>query len=161
MKYLYLMRHGQSEPQSGAQPDRSRPLTAEGITRVRETAVSFRTRTGGVDDIMASPAVRARQTAEFFLQELSLPVSRIRFIPELYGDATVHDVLKIIRRVPDTVTSLLIVGHNPLMAELTSALCPSFAGVMPPGALAAISLPDAWKEIRPGSGSLDSFTISE
>ncbi len=161
MKYLYLLRHEQSEPQSGARPDRLRQLTAAGITRVRETAVSFRDRGGGVDHIISSPAVRARQTAECFSQVLSLPVSRIRFIPELYGEATVRGVLKIIRRVPDAVTRLLIVGHNPVMAELASALCPAFAGVMPPGALAAISLPAAWKEIRPASGALDSFTTTE
>ena len=62
---LYIIRHGLAEERGEAWPDDTkRPLTEEGMTRLRKCARGL-LRLGVTFDVMlTSPLVRARQTAE-------------------------------------------------------------------------------------------------
>src|SRR5436309_4247704 len=62
---LYLVRHGVAEQRGEAWPDDSkRPLTEQGISRLRKSARGLARIGVGFDVILTSPLVRARQTAE-------------------------------------------------------------------------------------------------
>src|SRR5512132_2307889 len=62
---LYLVRHGVAEERGDAWPDDSkRPLTDDGMARMRKAARGLARLGVGLDLVLTSPLVRARQTAE-------------------------------------------------------------------------------------------------
>jgi phosphohistidine phosphatase len=62
---LYLIRHGVAEERGEAWPDDAkRPLTNDGISRLRKSARGLHRVGVGFDVLLTSPLVRARQTAE-------------------------------------------------------------------------------------------------
>src|SRR5258707_5535441 len=68
---IFLIRHGMAEDRGDAWPDDAkRPLTEDGISRLRKAARGL-TRAGvSIDLMLTSPLVRARQTAEIIAAEL-------------------------------------------------------------------------------------------
>src|SRR5262245_18442647 len=62
---LYLIRHGIAEERGDAWPDDGkRPLSAEGMTRMRKSMRGLAGLELTIDVILTSPLVRTRQTAE-------------------------------------------------------------------------------------------------
>src|SRR5215217_790092 len=62
---LYLIRHGVAAERGEAYPDDTlRPLTAEGISRMRKQAKALNALGLELDVIVSSPLVRTRQTAD-------------------------------------------------------------------------------------------------
>src|SRR3954449_8982750 len=71
MLELYLIRHGIAAERGKDWPDDSkRPLTPAGISRLRKAARGLTALEIGFDQIVTSPLVRTRQTAEVFSEEL-------------------------------------------------------------------------------------------
>ena len=67
MLELYLIRHGVAEERGDDWPDDSkRPLTPEGISRLRKAARGLSADRRSFDQIVSSPLVRTRQTADVF-----------------------------------------------------------------------------------------------
>jgi phosphohistidine phosphatase len=71
--------------------------------------------------VLCSTAVRARETWTIVSQELSkdLPVE---WLGELYH-CPVEGFVNVLRQLPATIESVLIVGHNPGMEDLSARLC--------------------------------------
>ena len=65
---LWLLRHGEAEPQAAS--DAARELTAHGRKEVQQAAAQLAGRP--LTAIVASPYVRAQQTAELVRSELGL-----------------------------------------------------------------------------------------
>src|SRR5215510_2925924 len=62
---LYLIRHGVAEERGAAWPDDARrPLSEEGMTRMRKSMRGLAGLELTIDVILTSPLVRTRQTAE-------------------------------------------------------------------------------------------------
>ncbi len=62
---LYLIRHGVAEERGEAWPDDfKRPLTADGMSRLRKSVRGLARLGVSFDVIVTSPLVRTRQTAE-------------------------------------------------------------------------------------------------
>ena len=62
---LYLIRHGVAEERGDAWPDDAkRPLTEDGMSRLRKAARGLARLGVAFDVVLTSPLVRARQTAE-------------------------------------------------------------------------------------------------
>jgi len=69
---LYLIRHGLAGERGPEWPDDSkRPLTDEGLSRLRKEARGLRELGVGFDVIVTSPLVRTRQTADVFAEVLT------------------------------------------------------------------------------------------
>jgi phosphohistidine phosphatase len=85
---------------------------------------------------------------------------------ELYS-ATVAALVERLRRLPDDVGSVMLIGHNPAVQMLVLRLArrdPDAAGVrgaverkFPTGALATLTFECAWRELGPGSARLAAF----
>ena len=74
---LYLIRHGLAEERGEAWPDDTkRPLTDEGMSRMRKAARGLARLGVSFDAILTSPLTRARQTAGNLLGELDRPADR-------------------------------------------------------------------------------------
>ena len=119
---VYIVRHGIAA--SKADPDNSsdsaRPLTGEGIQKTREVAEGLKRLKVFPDLVLTSPWLRARQTAEIVADVLDSS-GRIQEMEELSGDRSVDDALQGLARYRSH-DSVMLVGHQPLLGELTSYL---------------------------------------
>jgi phosphohistidine phosphatase len=118
---LYLIRHGIAEERGEAWPDDSkRPLTAEGMTRIRKQARGLAGLGVAFDVVLTSPFVRTRQTAEIIASAFD-PRPHLATSEALTPDGThaalLEDLAKHARRA-----HLALVGHEPGIGELAARL---------------------------------------
>jgi phosphohistidine phosphatase len=118
---LYVIRHGIAEERGEAWPDDTRrPLTEEGIARLKKTARGLVRLGVELDVILTSPLVRARQTAEIFAAAFTTrpPIVVIDSLtPEGTPQAVMTDLEKHARRA-----RIALVGHEPGIGELAARL---------------------------------------
>jgi len=118
---LYLIRHGVAAERGEEFPDDSkRPLTSEGIARLRKEAKALEGLGVSFDQILSSPLVRARQTADVFAEELKgkPPIANTDALtPAGSPGAVIQELAKHMRKA-----SIALVGHEPNMGELAAFL---------------------------------------
>jgi phosphohistidine phosphatase len=135
---LFLMRHAEALPTGGAiKSDAERPLTPYGERQARAIAEQVRERGWAIDQILSSPLVRARRTAEVFEMLLGCPLMTTPLLA-CTGDAP---DLAALREIDAGVHNRLIVGHHPDIPMLANSLgAPETP--FSPGALAVFE----WRE---------------
>jgi phosphohistidine phosphatase len=101
---LILMRHAAA---AGGARDEDRPLTQGGELAAAEAGEWIRDVLPVVDAVLCSAAVRTRQTLA--AMALDAPTE---FLDELYNGG-VDDIVEQIRKVPDAVHTVLVLGHAP------------------------------------------------
>jgi phosphohistidine phosphatase len=107
--------------------------------------------------VLCSTALRARATLGLVAGGLGTPETEIE--GGLYV-ATATDLLERLREVPEGVTQVLLVGHNPSLQELVCMLAPPGAESFPTGALAELRLTiESWQEVRPGCARLEGLVV--
>ena len=118
---LYLVRHGLAEERGDAWPDDTkRPLTADGMSRMRKAARGLARLGIGLDVVLTSPLVRARQTAEILAGALEPRPSLVTIdslAPEGVYTTLLADLEKHARK-----TRIALVGHEPNIGELAARL---------------------------------------
>ncbi|MBK6692240.1 MAG: histidine phosphatase family protein [Myxococcales bacterium] len=115
---LFIMRHGPAEDASHTGLDSDRALTPKGRERVRLVAREL-IRLGEVPTLLlTSPLVRARETAEIVVQELSLaPYVEDKSLGMTgRAGALAEDLIK------KRVSGRMLVGHEPELSSLVAAL---------------------------------------
>ncbi|WP_028660795.1 SixA phosphatase family protein [Nocardioides insulae] len=115
---LVVLRHAKAMPEAAS--DAERPLAPRGLRDAEATGVWFAERSFTPDLALVSSAVRTRQTYEQVSAAAGWSLAG-ESRPELYG-AGPEDVVGLLHAVPDEVTAVLVVGHNPTMAELAQLL---------------------------------------
>jgi len=119
---LYVCRHGEAiDSTPGGPTDAMRWLTVRGRAGAREVGTVIRERDGGVERIVSSPLVRAVQTAEGMAGALGF-ADEIAVEPALAGAESVRGLVERVARHGREAASLLVVGHQPLVSALASAL---------------------------------------
>lgn len=138
LKKIFIIRHAKSD-QSFFGNDFERPLNERGKTDAPEMARRLFDKKYKLDALIASPAVRAKRTAEFFAESLKMPVAEIVFISALYH-APADVFYEVISNFPDELNSAAIFSHNPGITYFVNSLN---AGVqidnMPTSGIFAIS----------------------
>ncbi|WP_404941698.1 phosphohistidine phosphatase SixA [Pseudomonas danubii] len=110
---LWVLRHGQAE--SHAPTDAQRNLTAHGREEVLGSAAQLIGQP--ISAIIASPYVRAQQTAQLVREALGFE-AEIRTVPWLTPEANPLQVLQQL----DGADNLLLVSHQPLVGSLIGLL---------------------------------------
>jgi phosphohistidine phosphatase len=116
---LYLVRHAIAEDRDAARwpNDADRPLSAKGIERFEREAKGVATLVPTVDAVLASPFVRAWQTAEILSEHAGWPA------PEradaMGAERTAEESLAAIEAARGT-DAIAAVGHEPNLSELAS-----------------------------------------
>ncbi|WP_345559400.1 histidine phosphatase family protein [Streptomonospora halophila] len=148
---LIVLRHAQAEPLIDGS-DHERPLTAEGREQARAAGAHLASGALFPDRVICSTALRTRQTVELVAE--SLPDSPpVDFERDLYG-ADVPAAMELISRTDPEVGTLLVVGHNPTMAQLVGAFMPDEPlDSFPTAGLAVIDLEVEWLYAAPGTGA--------
>lgn len=131
---LYIVRHAHAE--NGA-PDPERRLSQRGREYMKEQIPKWKRSISNVDLILSSPYKRALETAEYIHKGFDVK-------HELIIDQSLQPIMNI----PDliitlssfSVKNILVVGHMPDVAELTSLLISSnnIELLFTPGTIAAL-----------------------
>jgi phosphohistidine phosphatase len=118
---LYLIRHGLAAERGDAYPDDTkRPLTKDGISRLRREADALENLGIVFAQIVTSPLVRATQTADVFAEFVKprIPVAHSDALrPEGTPDAVIADLARYAKK-----GSVALVGHEPNLGELAARL---------------------------------------
>src|SRR5262245_16964192 len=143
---LYLIRHGVAEERGEAWPDDTkRPLSEDGIARMRKSVRALAALDVVIDVILTSPLVRTKQTAEIVASSLDPkpPIVTVESLaPGGAHAAILADLEKQVRK-----TRIGIVGHEPGIGELAARLIGSRHAVeFKKGAICRIDV----EELPPG-----------
>jgi phosphohistidine phosphatase len=121
---LYILRHGEAalRDDSRFERDADRELTPKGLRRTTALAHALQDLEITFDAILASPLVRARQTAEIIERELQLH-GRLEVTDHLAPSHDVESLVDRINAIRPSPDSILLVGHEPDSSRLISLLC--------------------------------------
>jgi phosphohistidine phosphatase len=120
---LFILRHGIAVERDlkNCPDDSRRPLTLKGEDRVRMVCDVIRALDVSFDQILSSPFMRARQTADIVASELNLR-SVLGFRDELKPGADFKAIIRQINLVRPAPENVLLVGHEPDLSQLISQL---------------------------------------
>lgn len=121
MKSLYLLRHAKSSWSEPGLSDQQRPLNKRGLQDAPAMGDRFRQRGETLDLIVASPALRARQTAELFAEHCGFAPDSVVIDEDLYflGSGSIEQAIK---RQDDQLQSLMLVFHNPDITHFVNSI---------------------------------------
>jgi phosphohistidine phosphatase len=162
MVRLYLLRHAKSSWEDPGLADRARPLAPRGRAAAKKLARHLRAEGIRPELVLCSSAVRARQTLEGLADALG--DAEVIVEDALYA-ADADQMLERLRRVPDRVGSVMLIAHNPGLQDLAIDLASSGQDLerlrekFPTGALATIRLTGSWRDLVPGTGTIESLVV--
>jgi phosphohistidine phosphatase len=118
---IYFLRHGIAM-QHGIEtfPNDDRPLTEDGIQKMKKGAKGIAKIAGEVGIILSSPLIRAFDTAQIAAKLLDY-TGTIERCEELLPGADFKDFVKLLAR-HDIHDALMVVGHEPNMSKVITAL---------------------------------------
>ena len=149
---MVLLRHAKAETPSTV-PDWERPLTPRGHADATAAGAWLAARGTDPQLVLCSPARRTRET---WLDAGSALGGQpeVRFSDELYA-ASVDALLEAVRAVDDTVETVLVIGHNPAVSQLSALLDTSgIATGLRTAGLAVHSFDGPWLTCGPDSAPL-------
>jgi phosphohistidine phosphatase len=161
MTILTVMRHAKSSWDQPNVADFDRTLNERGRKAARRVGRELKHRRIRFDRVIASPAVRVRETLTGLADGYgALPDTH--FDPQIYG-ASLSSLFELVRQIPGTVHAPLFVGHNPglqqLVLELASddgrELRSEVEAGLPTAAVVLLELPAVrWDEVEPNRGTI-------
>lgn len=113
---LYVIRHADAAPLGeGITNDHERPLTEQGHTQCEKLAKALQARDVKLEQIVSSPLLRARQTAENIQQHWATPLRDLALCDDLAPDGKARKLSKFLRGLK--AENVAIVGHMPDLSE--------------------------------------------
>ncbi len=161
MTILTLLRHAKSSWDAQGLDDFDRPLNERGRKAAQRIGRELQRRRIRFDRVIASPAVRVRQTLEEFARGYDKALD-VRFDDRLYA-AGVETLLNVVRDIPEEAHAPLLVGHNPGLHEVLLRLTRDDDGGLrrkvvakyPTAAVAVVTfIAPRWQEVSPASGEI-------
>lgn len=104
------------------------------------------------DLVMSSPATRALSTAIVISNKIDYPQNKIISVSPLY-EGKLRGIVSLLRSVSNNITSVMLVGHNPMFDELYAYLCERPSLSIKKGEVAALILNiGSWSELNKNTG---------
>ena len=160
-KQLFILRHAKSSWDNPGLEDHERPLAPRGQRACEVMAEHLRTNAIKPQIVLCSSSRRTRETLEGVA-----PTGEHLIEPQLYG-ASAEEVLDRLRRLPEDVGSVMVIGHNPALQMLVLRLArrdgdgdvarSAVERKLPTGALATLTFECAWAELAAGRAHLAGF----
>jgi phosphohistidine phosphatase len=159
VKSLFVLRHAKSSWDDPGLDDHERPLNPRGRRALE--VMSEHVRANGIrpDLVLCSSSRRTRETLEGIA-----PTGQHLIERELYS-AGADDLLERLRRLPEDIGAVMVIGHNPTVQMLVLRLSESGEGPeraavqrkFPTGALATLAIDCKWSELAPHCSRLTEF----
>ena len=151
---LYLIRHGVAEERGERWPDDAkRPLTEDGVERLRKEARGLARLGIAIDLVLTSPLVRTKQTAEIVASAFD-PRPYIMTVDSLAPGGTYQAVISDLEKHARK-PRVALVGHEPGIGEFAARLIGTRHPIeFKKGAVCRIDVPAL---PPPGPGSLRFF----
>jgi phosphohistidine phosphatase len=154
MKNLVLLRHAKSSWKDQAREDFDRPLNKRGRQDAPRMGQRLAMLGERPDMILASPARRARKTAELIAAAWNYEKSAIRFDPVIY-EAEVATLVELVRHLDNAWQDVMLVGHNPGLTDLANVLAPCrLDNIVTCGVVKLAFEVGSWQDVRLNCGRL-------
>jgi phosphohistidine phosphatase len=166
MRRLLLLRHAKSSWSEPGASDHERPLNRRGQEAAPRIGAYLARHKLIPDHVLVSTARRTRET--WALVAAEAPAAPPATFTERIYDATPRALLEVFRQADPTAASLLVVGHNPGLQEVATALIASgdledrerLREKLPTGGLVVIDFAIAdWTKLHTRSGRLERFVV--
>jgi phosphohistidine phosphatase len=161
---VILLRHAKSSWSDSTVADIDRPLAPRGERAARKLAKYIRRKTIRPALVLCSPSLRTRQTLEAVESSLG-KCCAVEVVPQLYA-ASEQELLERLQALPDSVRSVMLIGHNPGLQNLALVLAsrgadlPQLEEKFPTGALATLVVPgESWAALSPGEAELVEYVV--
>jgi len=157
MKRLILTRHAKSSWDDRRLSDFDRPLNRRGKQAAPLMGQRLAEKNIEPDAIITSPAKRARKTAGLIAKEIDFDRAAIEEDETIY-EASLTDLLALVKNLDDSQHEVMLVGHNPGFTELGNFLADKRIDNLPTCGILCIDFPaESWSEIDAGAGKLVFF----
>jgi phosphohistidine phosphatase len=134
---LYFLRHGIADwPDWDPARDHERPLTKDGMKKLRDQARRLANLGVKFDAILSSPYTRAYQTADIVAGKLGLEVKTEPLLAPGFNPDKLAEIVKSF----DEDQALLLVGHEPSFSTVIAELIGGGRVQMKKGALARVDV---------------------
>jgi phosphohistidine phosphatase len=123
-KTLHLLRHAKSSWDDASLVDIDRPLNGRGIAACARMAPHLVAAGCTFEAVFCSPAQRARSTIELIAQALPAQDITWTVVEDLYTFSS-DDLYAWCRALPESLTDVMLVGHNPALTDFCNSLSDS------------------------------------
>ncbi|MDA1056886.1 MAG: hypothetical protein O3A58_03535, partial [Proteobacteria bacterium] len=106
-----------------------------------------------LDLIISSPSRRTKETIDHFFLKTK---QNIVYEKKIYH-CGIEEILSELYGLDESTKSVMVVGHNPSMHEITEHLTGKYLEKYPTCGLAALSYIDIWTELKERSADLEFF----
>jgi phosphohistidine phosphatase len=170
---LLLLRHAKSDYPSGV-ADHERPLADRGIREAALAGDWIRTNVGDVDAVLCSTATRTRQTLE--RTGITAPVQYVDRLYDSTPGIVVDEINSVRSRFAEEIgghgdiSTLLVVGHEPVMSGLALGLAndetadgpvaQEISAKFPTSSIAMLRTAGPWDQLALGGAELFAFHIA-
>ena len=156
-KNLHIVRHGKSSWDFEDISDIDRPLSPRGINNAYLMAKKLSERKIEPDLFITSPANRALYTSTIFARVLKFPYEKIRIYDEIYMGYT-DDLIKLLRKQDNSISTILMFGHNPAFTALANQLMDKDLENIPTAGIVSLTFDiDTWEQLGKKSPEKDFF----
>ena len=115
---IYLMQHGPALPK---EKDPDEGLSPEGEERIHASGKALKKMGIGFDAILSSTKKRSKQTAAIVAEEIGFPPEKIIETDKIKAMTPAEETIQALAEMSG-YTKVLIAGHLPSLAEVTSFL---------------------------------------
>ena len=161
LRHIVVIRHAKSSWDDPSIADHDRPLSKRGrnaLSRLRDHIEGLELRP---DLVMCSSSRRTRETLAGIRAALGRR-ARVESDSSLYA-ASAERLVTELRRLDNQVATVVLIGHNPGVADLVDLLAADPAtgrvaiDTFPTAAVAVLSVAGPWSALRPACAMLESF----
>ncbi|VEG57158.1 putative phosphohistidine phosphatase, SixA [Mycolicibacterium aurum] len=161
---LLLLRHAKSDYPDGV-ADHDRPLAPRGIREGALAGEWIAANVGTVDAVLCSSATRTRQTLE--RTGITAPVEYVDRIYDATPGIVIEEINAVQSRFDADVSTLLVVGHEPVMSMLAMSLADEesssgpaaqkLSAKFPTSSIAVLRVSSPWDQVAMRGAELVDF----
>lgn len=149
MKKITIVRHAKSSWEHEV-TDRKRPLNSRGFSDAELVSKYLINLNLKFDCLISSNAIRAKTTANIFIENLKIDKNNCSLNSDLY-DFTGQNLVKIIKNCSNSVNHLIIFGHNHAITNFVNTYGSLYFDNIPTCGVSILEFNiHTWKELKQG-----------
>ncbi|UXP31771.1 histidine phosphatase family protein [Reichenbachiella agarivorans] len=156
-RQLIVVRHAKSSWDYPGLADHDRPLGERGLRDAPKMAAHLKVEVERPQVLISSTALRAKQTAEYFIQSLKILREDSRETRDLFH-ANYAAIRSVLASIDAEVQRVIIFGHNPGLTDFVNRITDEDIFNIPTCGVAVIDLElSDWTDIDRGTGTLRQY----